>query len=287
MNLFEHIDMDDETVRDEVDAKGRAGKIYDFLTIQCIICILLVIFYLIANIVRTQWAAGIKNECNRLIEQEETTVQCIVDFSSKAYETITKSKPLKPTEAMGGDLFCTPVEENIASAGLIYNSGEENKQDEDIKDEKGEVKEKKKEPDDAVQVLKSQEIGLISPMSGVITSKFGQRKDPFSVADGFHYGVDIESKIGSVISSTAKGKVITAQQNELAGKFIEIDHGNGIISRYLHCNKLLVKEGDNVQRGQAIAELGNTGRSTGPHLHFELRYDGTPFDPLTVVKIND
>lgn len=285
MDIFDNIDTNEQITHDDITVRKKAEKIYDFLTIQCIICILLVIFYLIANIVRTQWASSIKDECNRLMTQDETVAQSIVDFTSQAYETLTKSKPLKPVEAMGGDVFYAPVEDL-----LDYDNLAEEVED-DVKDttEKAKKKDnaKTKESEVAIQVLKSEEIGLISPLSGIITSKFGKRADPFSDGDGFHYGVDIENKVGSEICATAKGKVIVAQENDLAGKYIEIDHGNGIISRYLHCKKLLVKEGDNVKRGQAIAELGNTGRSTGPHLHFELRYDGTPFDPLEVIKIND
>lgn len=285
MDIFDNIDTDEQITSEDIEVRKKAEKIYDFLTIQCIICILLVIFYLIANIVRTQWARDIKDECNRLIKQDETIAHSIVDFTSKAYETITKSKPLKPVEAMGGDVFYAPVEDLLDCTELAQED----------KDDGKDVKEKASSKDNAdiedgevaIQVIKSEEIGLIAPLIGNITSKFGKRADPFSDGDGFHYGVDIENEIGSKISATAKGKVIVAQENDLAGKYIEIDHGNGIISRYLHCNKLLVKEGDNVKRGQAIAELGNTGRSTGPHLHFELRYDGTPFDPLAVIKIND
>lgn len=284
MDIFDNIDNNEGMPDDDIKVRKKAEKIYDFLTIQCIICILLVIFYLMANIVKTQWARGIKDECNRLISQEETAVQSIVDFTNKAYETITKSKPLEPIEAMGGDLFYAPVDDLLSLAQL----SEEDANDEKDKVEKPKEKKVKKEEDEeAIQVIKSREIGLLPPLSGTITSKFGKRADPFSDGEGFHYGVDIENEIGSVILATGKGKVIVAHENELAGKYVEIDHGNGIVSRYLHCNKLLVKEGDNVKRGQAIAELGNTGRSTGPHLHFELRYDGTPFDPLAVIKIND
>ena len=285
MDIFDNIDADERIIDDDIKIRKKADKIYDFLTIQCIICILLVILYLIANIVRTQWAKNIKDECNRLMAQDETIAQSIVDFTSKAYETITKSKPLEPVEAVGGDVFYAPVEDMLDFSDLAGESKDDGTESE----EKAKKKDTKdtKEKEVAIQVIKSEEIGLISPLSGIITSKFGKRADPFSDGDGFHYGVDIENEIGTKISATAKGKVIVAQENELAGKYIEIDHGNGIISRYLHCNKILVKEGDNVKRGQTIAELGNTGRSTGPHLHFELRYDGTPFDPLAVIKIND
>jgi len=111
------------------------------------------------------------------------------------------------------------------------------------------------------------------------TSNFGYRIDPFTGHQTFHEGVDFAAETGTVINAAASGKVIYADFHPAYGKSVEIDHGNGLVTRYAHSSELLVKEGDLVVRGQRIARVGTTGRSTGPHLHFEVRLNGVPQNP--------
>lgn len=111
------------------------------------------------------------------------------------------------------------------------------------------------------------------------TSNFGYRIDPFTGHQTFHEGVDFAAETGTVINAAASGKVIYADFHPAYGKSVEIDHGNGLVTRYAHGSELLVKEGDLVVRGQRIARVGTTGRSTGPHLHFEVRLNGVPQNP--------
>jgi len=111
------------------------------------------------------------------------------------------------------------------------------------------------------------------------TSNFGYRIDPFTGHQTFHEGVDFAAESGTVINAAASGKVIYADFHPAYGKSVEIDHGNGLVTRYAHGSELLVKEGDLVVRGQRIARVGTTGRSTGPHLHFEVRLNGVPQNP--------
>jgi murein DD-endopeptidase MepM/ murein hydrolase activator NlpD len=111
------------------------------------------------------------------------------------------------------------------------------------------------------------------------SSNFGWRLDPFTGQQSFHEGIDFPADVGTAIDAAASGKVIFADVHPAYGKIIEIDHGNGLVSRYAHCSVLLVKEGDFVMRGQLIAKVGTTGRSTGPHLHFEVRLNGVPQNP--------
>ena len=111
------------------------------------------------------------------------------------------------------------------------------------------------------------------------TSNFGYRIDPFSGHSTFHEGVDFAAETGTPINSAASGKVIYADVHPAYGKCVEIDHGNGLVTRYAHGSELLVKEGDLVVRGQRIARVGSTGRSTGPHLHFEVRLNGVAQNP--------
>jgi murein DD-endopeptidase MepM/ murein hydrolase activator NlpD len=94
-----------------------------------------------------------------------------------------------------------------------------------------------------------------------------------------HEGVDFPGSVGTPIKAAATGIVISAERHPEYGNMIEIDHGNDMTTRYAHASKLLVKAGDMVKRGQLIAEVGSTGRSTGPHLHFEVRYRGAAQNP--------
>ena len=116
------------------------------------------------------------------------------------------------------------------------------------------------------------------------SSNFGWRLDPFSGQQSFHEGIDFPADVGTAIEAAASGKVVFADVHPAYGKMIEIDHGNGLVSRYAHCSALLVNEGDFVMRGQLIAKVGTTGRSTGPHLHFEVRLNGVPQNPARFLQ---
>jgi murein DD-endopeptidase MepM/ murein hydrolase activator NlpD len=118
------------------------------------------------------------------------------------------------------------------------------------------------------------------------TSNFGYRLDPFTGHQTFHEGVDFAADSGTPINAAASGKVITAETHPAYGKTIDIDHGNGLVTRYAHASELLVKEGDLVVRGQRVAKVGSTGRSTGPHLHFEVRLNGAPQNPGRFLAVN-
>lgn len=120
--------------------------------------------------------------------------------------------------------------------------------------------------------------------AGWISSNFGWRIDPFSGQQSFHEGIDFPAEVGTAILAAASGKVIAAEVHPQYGKMIEIDHGNGLVSRYAHASVLLVKEGDLVVRGQRIAVVGTTGRSTGPHLHFEVRLHGVAQNPARFLQ---
>ncbi len=115
---------------------------------------------------------------------------------------------------------------------------------------------------------------------GWYSSNFGYRIDPFTGMHTFHEGIDFPADVGTTVTAAASGKVIFADVHPGYGKVVDIDHGNGLVTRYAHASQLLVKEGDLVLRGQAIAKVGTTGRSTGPHLHYEVRLNGTPQNPV-------
>ena len=115
--------------------------------------------------------------------------------------------------------------------------------------------------------------------SGILGSPFGWRIDPLNGRSALHTGLDFPSQPGTPILAAAGGIVVTQEYHPDYGNMLEIDHGNDLITRYAHASKVLVKKGDLVKRGQKIAEVGTTGRSTGPHLHFEVLVQGVLQDP--------
>jgi murein DD-endopeptidase MepM/ murein hydrolase activator NlpD len=122
---------------------------------------------------------------------------------------------------------------------------------------------------------------------GYISSGFGKRRDPFSGKISRHEGVDFSARKGSNIYATADGIVTLAKYDRGYGYTIEIDHGNGIVTKYAHNSKLLVKKGQRVKRGDVVAYLGDSGRSTAPHLHYEVRVNGIPKNPLDFILPSD
>lgn len=120
--------------------------------------------------------------------------------------------------------------------------------------------------------------------SHIITSPFGYRIHPIWGIRMYHTGVDISGSYGDNIYAVSNGRVIYSGWQSGYGKVIVVDHGNGMSTLYAHCSQLLVKEGDFVKRGEIIGKIGATGWATGPHLHFEVRKNGTPINPLSVVK---
>jgi murein DD-endopeptidase MepM/ murein hydrolase activator NlpD len=119
----------------------------------------------------------------------------------------------------------------------------------------------------------------IAPVDGPIGSGFGFRSDPFTGRAALHTGLDFPTHIGTPINSAAGGIVRSVETDPAYGLMLEIDHGNGLVTRYAHTSKILVRSGELVRRGQSVALVGSTGRSTGPHLHFEVLLDGVPQNP--------
>jgi murein DD-endopeptidase MepM/ murein hydrolase activator NlpD len=121
--------------------------------------------------------------------------------------------------------------------------------------------------------------------TGWYSSNFGWRIDPFTGWNAFHEGMDFMAAEGEAITAAAGGVVVYAGAHPQYGNMVEIDHGNGLITRYAHASKLVARVGDVVLRGQKIAEVGNTGRSTGTHLHFEVRQWGAPQNPARFLQV--
>lgn len=134
--------------------------------------------------------------------------------------------------------------------------------------------------------LKKSALPTVLPVtSGYFSSNFGSRIDPFTGRTSMHAGIDFVAPIGTSVQAAAGGAVITSEVHSEYGNMIEIDHGNGLTSRYAHLSRRIANVGDVVMKGQTIGELGSTGRSTGPHLHFEVRQQGVALNPKRFLEL--
>jgi murein DD-endopeptidase MepM/ murein hydrolase activator NlpD len=137
------------------------------------------------------------------------------------------------------------------------------------------------------QSLKKNTLPSASPVNaGYNSSSYGWRVDPFTGQMAFHEGLDFMAEVGTPIYAAASGIVAAAERTPDYGNIVKIDHGDGLETRYAHASRLLVKPGQRVEKGQLIAEVGSTGRSTGAHLHFEVRLNGAALDPRKYLTSN-
>ena len=166
-------------------------------------------------------------------------------------------------------------------------------QEDQIKKIEAELKrqeeEAKKKAEAAGKTYNTVSLGNISfiwpcPASSRITSSFGDRESPTAGASTNHKGIDIGAPTGSNIVAAAGGTVTISTYSYSAGNYVMINHGGGVSTVYMHCSKLLVSVGDTVKKGDVIAKVGSTGYSTGPHLHFGIRQNGTYVNPSNYVS---
>jgi len=124
-----------------------------------------------------------------------------------------------------------------------------------------------------------------TPVSGTISSEFGYRDHPTEGAERFHYGVDLAADNGTAVACFANGTVTAVGESSSYGKYCVVSHDNGYCTLYAHCSRITVSSGAEVLQGEKIAEVGETGMATGPHLHFELQRDGTYLNPVYYVAV--
>lgn len=136
-----------------------------------------------------------------------------------------------------------------------------------------------------LQEMAAGQYSFITPVNGSLGSSYGKRVDPFTQEEKFHGGIDIEANNGDSIKAVLEGEIIEAGTEATLGNFIKMKHNDGFETVYAHCSRLLVKKGQKMKQGTIIARVGDTGRSIGAHLHFEVWKDGKSEDPLKYIKI--
>ena len=130
-----------------------------------------------------------------------------------------------------------------------------------------------------------QTLPLGKPANGSVSSWYGKREDPINGKKAFHAGIDFRGRTGDPVLATADGRIVFAGNNGGFGKFVKIDHGNGYTTSYAHLHNYHVKKGDYITRGQTIGLIGNSGRSTGTHLHYEIAYKDKSVNPSKFMKV--
>lgn len=174
-------------------------------------------------------------------------------------------------------------EEKTGSAIEIGIGGAEEVKEEKKQESKKEEKNEKTEMEKSAEEIKKK-ISFINPINGRISSTFGWRTPTTKTVPKYHTGLDIAAETGTIIKSATDGEVILASSDGDYGKHYQIKIKD-IVIVYAHCNKLYLKQGDKVKQGDKIAEVGSTGNSTGPHLHFEIRKGDERIDPQLILNI--
>ena len=178
--------------------------------------------------------------------------------------------------------------EGIGQASEKYSQGILNQLDEDLGKLANHAKRQEVSFHELDGFFKDQSSLLTStpsiwPTRGWITSGFSYRVSPFTGMREMHEGLDIATHLDAAVVAPANGVVVDVSTDNGYGNMVEIDHGYGIVTRYGHNSKVLVRRGERVKRGQVISKVGNTGRSTGPHVHYEVRLHGVPVNPYRYI----
>jgi murein DD-endopeptidase MepM/ murein hydrolase activator NlpD len=188
----------------------------------------------------------------------------------KALRAAVPQEGLVENESLSRDIFTAMMDSEIARVMARRDSTGFTQQVEKS------LEKSMAQPRQAVRQMKD-------PARGVVSSGFGTRVDPLNGGVRFHDGVDIAAAAGTPVKAAADGKVIFSGRVAGYGNLVEVDHGDGCVSRYGHNAANLVAAGDTVKAGQIIALVGSTGRSTGPHVHFEVRQGGKAVDPASLL----
>lgn len=245
-------------------------KLFKKMFIQILICVLIYyIFYLIQD-TNYLFSEDVIQKTNEILSYD-------LNFN-QLYEKVM-------TYINGFQL----KSESESSIEEIQNQEEEGYQEEtlsatDVVEEEVQVQESKSEMELDAEYVK-QNFSVIRPIEGVVTSEFGERESTNPIVTPNHIGIDIAANTGTQIKAAMDGKVTVASYNSSYGNFLKVENGE-VMTVYAHCQTLYVKEQDEVKQGQTIADVGSTGNSTGPHLHFEIRRQGRFINPRYVIDFS-
>lgn len=289
------------TVRNRRKEK-KSIKLFGKMIKQIIICLLIyAVFYVVVNN-NYIFSADFTNKAREILSQDINFTEIYSTITNKINVLLEKTKEEKQNqeetnnENQNGDEIkqedIQSNEENIGGAVEELTNQEQNVENniQEISDKTTEdsVNTEENQPqlsqmEQDANFVKST-ISFIKPVNGTISSQFGLRNPTTATVPKNHTGTDIAVNTGTKIISSTDGTVILASSQGDYGKHLKIQI-NDVVLVYAHCNKLYVKEGDTVKQGQEIAEVGSTGNTTGPHLHFEIRYQDRYVDPQMILEL--
>ena len=241
------------------------------MIIQIIVCIFIYLVIYFVNNSEYVFSKDFINKINEVLSYDINFIDLYKDIKDQYYKLVTNKNDEQQNENDEG----SRNQEGIG--GAIENSN-------DISENKEETQgqELSQVEQDILNIKNT--TTFIKPIDGVISSKYGQRDSATGRVPKNHTGVDIATYIGAKIVSATDGEVVLSSEEGDYGKHLKIQNGE-ISIIYAHCNNLYVKHGDQVKQGQEIAEVGSTGNSTGPHLHFEIRFQERTVDPEKIVAL--
>lgn len=272
----------ENTTRVNVNDKKNFG-LFKKMILQTLICLIIyAIFYLITNtnyVFSKQVIDGTNNILNYDINLEKIYSDCQNFINSKINSNNNENSNDISNEV---NIISEELAKNLEVASMNNSLENEVLKEDETKEETNEdsTKEKTQMELDAEEVKKL--CKFKKPLSGKITSEFGEREVTSKVMSADHKGIDIAANSGTNIVSSIDGIVSVAEENSEYGKFIKITNGE-VMTVYAHCKNLKVKVGDRIKSGQTIATVGTTGNSTGPHLHFEIRLSNRYINPRYVI----
>lgn len=235
-------------------------KINKVILVQAVVCVFFVLLVFLTGKFSPTTFEFLKNEYNKIMSVDMNARELFdsaKDATSGVIKNITPTTTQAPADTVttfegeGGE----DTEEESSAVAVMATLGKNNK--------------------------------ITTPLHGRITSRYGYRTNPISGKYGLHTGVDIAADEGTGIVAAYNGVVKDTGYGEKKGNFVLMEHSDGTQTLYCHCSEVLVAEGSVIRAGELIALVGNTGWSTGPHLHFEIRIDGSSVDPLDYIKEKD
>lgn len=261
-------------------------KLLKKMIIQIVVSLLI---YLIIYIIQNNnyiFSEEFLNKANEILSYDMNFVQIYENLKQNIDKGINKVKEnnkgiIENTEnineeAIGGG------EENVIEDTSQMQNVDEVQNNEQQEEQKAETPQLSQEEQDIADIKAT--TTFIKPIEGTISSKFGQREPTTATVPKNHTGVDIAASLGTKIKASTSGEVVLASEEGDYGKHLKIQIGEVSII-YAHCNNLYVKQGDKITQGQEIAEVGSTGNSTGPHLHFEIRISERKIDPEKILEL--
>ncbi len=280
-----------EYVREDKKEK-KDVKLFRKMIIQIIVCLAIYSgFYLIVNN-NYIFSEDFTNKVREILAQDINFMEMYSAISNKVTEIYNsiqgKPEEQQQEEQQSSEENIQNNDENIGGAEEILTeqpTGETSETEQPVQPEETpqEPAENLSQMEQDANYIKST-VSFIKPINGVISSGYGQRNPTTPTVPKNHTGTDIAASIGTKIVSATNGTVILASSEGDYGNHLKIQV-NDVIVVYAHCNKLYVKEGDVITQGQEIAEVGNTGNTTGPHLHFEVRYQDRYVDPQLILEL--